>query len=117
MTLRHLPFASKPHTQPTKEASNQESSYGDQHLWLKPKPATFTFKDQSSHGNGSPYPHVGKKGSQHYEDCRHYPSDHDTKVGITMYTSKGCLLWPREPLPAPKPTRRPGLMTPITAQG
>jgi hypothetical protein len=79
MTLTMFPLPPKVHTQPTQEGSYQESSYGDQHLWLGLQPATSTLKEQSSHGNGSPNPHVGEQCTHHDEDCSHYPSDHERR--------------------------------------
>ena len=74
-----LPAPPKPRTQPTQEGSNKESSYGYQHLWLRPQPTTFTFNGESSQDEGNPDPHVGNKGSQHDEDSSHYPPDHEKK--------------------------------------
>ena len=70
----------KPRTQPTHEGSNQESSYGYQHLWLRPQPTTSSVNEEFSHGDGNPHSHVGKIGRQHNEDCSHYPADHETNV-------------------------------------
>jgi len=74
-----FPSPPKPRAQPTQEGRNQESSNWYQHLWLRPQPATSTFEEESSHDDGSPDPHVGNKGSQHDEDCSHYPLDHERK--------------------------------------
>ena len=81
-----FPAPPKPRTQPTQEGSNKESSYGYQHLWLRPQPTTFTFNGtftlngESSHDEGNPDPHEGKKAAQHDEDCSHYPPKHETRI-------------------------------------
>ena len=78
--MMKFPAPPKPRTQPTQEGSNNESSYGDQHLWFRPEPTLSTAKEQFSHGDGNPDPHVGKVGRQHDEECSHYPADHETSI-------------------------------------
>ncbi len=97
-----FPASPKPRTKPIQEGSNKESSYGYQHLWLRPQPTTFTFNGtftlngESSQDEGNPDPHVGKKGSQHDEDCSHYPPKHETRVsGDTLKGFGGGLAFKR----------------------
>jgi len=110
MTLTTFPLPPKVHTEPTQKGSNQDSSYGDQHLWLRAQPVTSTINDQPSHRNGDQNPHACNKGTQHHEDCSDYPSDHESRVGNPTHTSKGTSSADYDPT---APGAREGLTNPL----